>query len=186
MHEAPLPDGARLAIRPIRPEDKDLLLDHFAHLGPESRYRRFFGPHNALTDEELHYFTEVDHVLHEALLALDRDSGAPVGVARYIATAEAPDTAELAIAVTDEWQGRGVGSTLAQALVARARRNGIRHVTATVLASNAPMLALLRELGDVRLVERDGGSSDFLLELPEHGVGDLAALLRRAAQRQGT
>ena len=176
-----LRDGTSLVVRPIRADDKALLTEHFEHLGPESRYRRFFGPHNVLSERELHYFTEVDHLLHEALMAIDPATGAPVGVARYIASAARPDTAELAMAVTDEWQGRGVGSALAHALCDRARENGVRHVTATVLADNVPMLALLRELGDVRLVERDGGTQEFVLELPERGVGDLGPLIRAAA-----
>ena len=176
-----LADGARIELRPISPADKELLVDEFEHLSDESRYRRFLGPHLSLTARELRYFTEVDHDRHEAVVAVDPQSGHGIGVARYIASPESPSAAEMAIAVIDEWQGRGVGTALLQALVERARANGVRRFTATVLSTNRPMLALFSELGSVELVGHDGPTSEFGCELPPEGVGPLQAVLRRAA-----
>lgn len=172
-----------MALRPIASDDKGLLTDAFDHLGPESRYRRFLGPHDALTSRELRYFTEVDHVGHEAIIALDPATGHGIGVARYVALADAPGSAEMAVAVVDEWQGRGVGTALLHALVGRARANGIRTFTASVLSTNRAMLALLHDLGDVHQTGRDGPVSEFSITLPPEGVGPLAALLRDAAAR---
>jgi GNAT superfamily N-acetyltransferase len=176
-----LPDGARILLRPICSDDKRLLVDAFEHLSPESRYRRFLAPHVELTEPELRYFTEIDHVRHEAIVALDTATGEVIGVARCIALSETPDTAEMAVAVVDEWQGRGVGTALLHALVGRARANGVRRFAATVLSANTHMIELLRELGDVRIVHREGGVSEFSVELPERGLGSLADLLRHAA-----
>ena len=179
---ATLRDGTEMVIRPIEPDDKELLREHFEHLGEDSRYRRFLAPHGALTEREVHYFTEVDHVHHEALFALDARTGAAVGVARYVADPSAPEIAELAVAVVDDFQGRGVGSILTRALVSRARANGVRRMTACILGSNRPMIALLQELGDARLVDRDGGTCTFELDLPEQGLGSVGELLRAAAR----
>src|SRR5215218_1571067 len=81
-----LRDGARVRVRPIGPGDRDALVAAFDRLSPESRYRRFFGPVNELSPQVLDYLSRVDHVDHEALVALD-DEGAIVAVARYVRTA---------------------------------------------------------------------------------------------------
>jgi GNAT superfamily N-acetyltransferase len=69
----------------------------------------------------LRYLTELDHRDHEAMCALD-ESGEGVGVAGYVRSAVRPDTAEVAVAVVDGWQGRGLGTLLLEAISARARR----------------------------------------------------------------
>jgi acetyltransferase len=94
---------------------------------------------------------------------------------------ERPDTAEMAVTVIDDWQRRGVGTVLLHALVDRARENGVRRFGAFVLSSNDAMITLLRELGETRLIGREGGVHEYVVELPERGIGDLATLLRHAA-----
>ena len=61
--------------RPLGPGDRALLAGFFTHLGPESRYRRFFGPKHELTPRELDWLTAIDHVNHEAIVAVDRRDG---------------------------------------------------------------------------------------------------------------
>src|SRR3954451_17210840 len=97
-----------LEIRPIRPEDRTALADAFERLSSESRHRRFLGPKPALAARELTYLTEVDHVAHEAFVAFAPD-GALVGVARYASWAGCAETAELAVTIADDWQGRRLG-----------------------------------------------------------------------------
>ena len=70
------------------------------------------GNKNELSPAELRYFTEIDHHDHEALGAVDRANGRGVGVARYVRSLEDSQTAELAVTVVDEWQGRGLGTEL--------------------------------------------------------------------------
>jgi GNAT superfamily N-acetyltransferase len=168
-------------IRPIEPDDKDALLRGFERLSERSRYRRFLTPHDALTAEELRYFTEVDHRDHEALVAIDPDTGDGVGVARYVRSVADPTAAELAVAVVDDCQGQGVGSRLVGALAKRARGEGIASFTALMLAENAEMLAVLRELGEVRELQRELGTVSVAVDLPESGLGRVAALLRAVA-----
>ena len=64
-----LDDGGTVAVRPIRPEDRDAIRAAFERLGPESRYRRFLSSVERLSDSDLRYLTDVDHSNHEALIA---------------------------------------------------------------------------------------------------------------------
>jgi len=176
---ARLPDA--LEIRPISPDDKQALLDGFERLSDESRYRRFLSPHDKLSDAELRYFTNVDHHDHEALVAIDPASREGVGVARYIRSPSDPHSAELAVAVLDDWQRQGVGTRLATALADRAREEGITTLTGLVLADNELMLNLAREIGDARVVHRERGTVEIAIELPDQGPGRLSRLLRAVA-----
>src|SRR5712691_9428433 len=111
VERAILRDGSVVHVRPIEPGDKKLLRAAFDRLGAESRYRRFLHPVKQLSERELAYFTEVDHYDHEAVLTVGPHGTEPVGVARYIRLAD-PKAAEVAIAVVDDWHGRGVGTLL--------------------------------------------------------------------------
>jgi GNAT superfamily N-acetyltransferase len=170
-----------LLIRPIQPEDKDLLVEGFGRLSDRSRYRRFLSPHGAMSPSELHYFTEVDHHDHEALVALDTEAEAGVGVARYVRSATDPTVAELAVTVVDDWQGKGVGGRLTAALADRARAEGITSFSALVLAENEQILNLLEDLGSVREVAREQGTVELTVELPARGLGRLRRVLRAVA-----
>jgi GNAT superfamily N-acetyltransferase len=127
-----------IEIRPIEATDKQALLGAFERLSERSRYRRFLAPQARLSEAELRHFTEVDHHDHEALVAIDPDRGDGVGVARYVRRAEDPSSAELAVAVIDDWQQRGVGSRLTGALAERARAEGIIAFTRGELMALAP------------------------------------------------
>src|SRR5881275_1948671 len=62
-----LRDGSTILIRPIEPDDKAALEEGLEHMSVDSRYKRFFAPVPRLTQQQLRYFTEVDHHDHEAL-----------------------------------------------------------------------------------------------------------------------
>jgi RimJ/RimL family protein N-acetyltransferase len=179
-NEVRLDDGARLAIRPVQPDDKPLLADAFSQLSDESRYRRFFTPLRDLDPERLAYLTELDHHDHEALLALDAPDGACVGVARFVRVA--PEVAEPAVVVADQWQHRGLGTALLERLAHRARAEGITRFSAIVLAQNRDAIRLLERLGDATR-EDDGDVLHFDIALPDAGGAGptLRGLLRAAA-----
>src|SRR6476646_8790237 len=139
-----LRDGSAVLIRPVRPEDAGLLENGFAGLSDRSRRMRFLGPKAGLSAAELRYLTDVDHRDHEALGALDHARGGGVGIARYLRDRDDPRTAEIAVTVIDDWQGRGLGTELLARLAERARREGIDRFTAAVSADNAAMAGLLR------------------------------------------
>lgn len=142
-----LSDGTRLRLRPIGCDDRAGLATLFARLTPESRRRRFLFPKRELTSQELTYFTDIDHVHHEAIAAVDQRDGSIVGVGRYAHNVDRPKVAEVAVGVADELQSMGIGTTLVRCTVQRARANGFALLTATTLCENRPARALLRRLG---------------------------------------
>ena len=94
-----------------------------------------------------------------------------------------PDAAEAAVTVVDDWQGRGLGTSLLELLTDRAREEGIRRFTATLLAENREMLDLFETVGPVEVVDRSAGTIEVVAELPEEGAGiDLREALRAAAR----
>jgi RimJ/RimL family protein N-acetyltransferase len=142
-----LADGARLRVRPIVPADREPLADAFDRLSDRSRLQRFLAPKPRLGARELDYLTDVDHVTHEAIVAIDETTGEIVGVGRY-ATGDADGvTADMALVVVDDWQRRGIGRGLALRLVERACANGIERLTGTALADNLRVRSLLERLG---------------------------------------
>jgi RimJ/RimL family protein N-acetyltransferase len=182
--EVELRGGARVRVRPIEPADRDILLAGFERLSEESRYRRFLSPTPRLSGHALTYLTEVDHHDHEALIAIDEARGEAVGVGRFVREPDQPDAAEAAITVIDDWQGRGLGTTLLDLLSDRAREEGIGRFTATLLAENREMLDLFEALGPVQVVDRRAGTIEIVAELPEQGAGpDLVEMLRMAARQ---
>ena len=174
-----LRDGSEVVLRPVRAADKSLLADGFVRLSPESRYRRFLAPVPELSEAQLRYFTDIDHHDHEALAALDPVTGRGVGIARFVRLADRPQVAEAAVTVADDWQGRGLGTLLVEALAQRAREEGILTFTALLLATNREMLELLERIARVRVIDRQTGTVEVEVDLPALGIGpDLREILR--------
>ena len=146
--DASLRDGTPVRIRAIQPGDKQLLKVGLEHLSQQSRYFRFFRPVSEIPAYLLEQFTEIDHVNHEALGALDVSGPdpLPVGVARYIRSPEHGAVAEVAVTVVDSHQGRGLGTLLLAALARAAVDNGIEELTAVVMSGNTKMLQVFTEL----------------------------------------
>ena len=178
-----LRSGDIVRIRQVRPDDAQALARAYENLGEQSRYRRFFTVMPELPEDTLKAAVEVDHLNHEALVAVPL-SGEIVGECRFIRLTDQPDTAEIGVTVVDAWQGRGLGSALLACLSDRALRAGIEYFTAEVLAENRTMLALLPGLGQVETESR-GPVVTARVELAEPSrkiSPDLLSLLDAAAR----
>ena len=156
-----------IVIRPITPADRERLRDGFDQLSDASRHHRFLTGIAALTDDQLSYLTDLDHRDHEALAAIDPQTGDGIGIARYVRLKADPRSAELAVTVADAWQGRGVGTALVEELVRYARRAGIRRLEALVLQDNRRMIGLLESIGPVHDVEASHGVLQVSVDLHE-------------------
>jgi len=174
-----LRDDSHVRIRQGHSADRELLLRGFERLSPESRYRRFLAPMPELSESLVRYLTEIDHHDHEAMIALDEETGEGVGVARYVRDADRHEVAEVAVTVIDDWQGRGLGTLLLEVISARAREEGITTFTALMLAANEEMLDMLKRLDPVRIVDREAGRVEVEVPIPEIG---LAPALRKVLQ----
>jgi RimJ/RimL family protein N-acetyltransferase len=159
-----LRDGSAVLIRPVRSTDAPLLTDGFARLSERSRRLRFLGRKNTLTAADLRYYTDIDHHDHEALGAVDHVRGGGVGIARYVRDREDPGSAEIAVTIVDDWQGRGLGTELLARLSDRACQEGIGRFTALVAADNTAVAALLRNSG-AGLVRRGPGTVEYEIDL---------------------
>lgn len=145
--EVGLKDGSSAVFRLVRPDDKAALLEGLKRMSPESRYLRFFSARDNLTPSELAYLTEIDQERHFAL-AVGTEGESPVGygVGRFVCDRDDPTRAEVAVAVVDDAQGKGLGRMLFERLVVAARERGVREFHLEILAENDAMLGLLRSL----------------------------------------
>lgn len=152
-----LRDGGTILLRPLAPADRGRLQRGLAWMSDASRYTRFLSPVVRFTDAELRYLCDVDQRTHVAWGALD--PSAPqvpgAGVARYVLLADEPGVAEIAIAVVDPYQRRGVGEALLAALCHEALSAGVHSLRATVLPGRRGLIDRLRALG-ATLRHRDG------------------------------
>jgi len=131
-----------LTIRQLRNGDTATVMSLFERLGDRSRARRFCGAKPRLSELELARLARVDGERHVLVGYVDGDP-VPAGIARLVRDG---DTAEVAVTVADCYQGRGIGTTLAQALAADARAAGINRFVAIVCGDNPSILAVLRKL----------------------------------------
>ncbi|MGH2950707.1 MAG: GNAT family N-acetyltransferase [Solirubrobacterales bacterium] len=177
-----LRDGSIVVVRPIRPEDRDGLRSGFELLSERSRYQRFMTGVSQLSDRDLDYLADVDHHDHEALIAYEEAGGrVGIGVARFVRLADGV-SAEAAVTVVDEWQGRGLGTTLLTLLAERARAEEVGRFVALLLASNEQMLDVLAALGPARITSRADGTIEVEVDIPREGIGEhMAGVLRIAA-----
>lgn len=177
-----LRDGRAALVGPLQPTDRERYLAGLEAASPDSVFKRFMTPIVRLSESQIRYLTDVDHTDHEALMAIDEESGVAVGVARFVRLGEGSDVAEAAVIVVDPWQGAGLGKALSVMLAERARELGIARFEATLLMENTAMMGLLESLGPVRTVGREGSAVVVTLELPGVGIGEgMAGVLRVAA-----
>jgi len=143
-----LTDGTPVTIRPIRPSDAESEQAFVRDLSPEAKRFRFLSALRELSPKMLAEFTQIDYSREMALIALAEDNGKLVqhGVARYAINGDG-ESCEFAIVVSDRIQKKGLGTLLMNALMDTAREYGLKSMEGTVLAENAGMLQLMRELG---------------------------------------
>jgi ribosomal protein S18 acetylase RimI-like enzyme len=134
-----------LTIRPLRNGDTETVSALFARLGDRSRERRFCGAKPRLSEPELVHLAHVDRDHHVLVGYVEGDSE-PAGIARLVRDGA---SAEIAFAVADAHQDRGLGSILASELAADARAAGITQLVATVCGDNPRVVALLKRLGSL-------------------------------------
>lgn len=139
-----LRDGALLRVRPLLRADRDRLAIGFEDLSEAARYQRFLTPVSHLSTSQLKYLTDIDHVGHFAWGA-ETESGIGIAIARYVRIDS--DVAEAAFTITDDFQGRGLGWMLLQALAMVGAFHGFQRFEMTMLADNTAMSHLALKAG---------------------------------------
>jgi RimJ/RimL family protein N-acetyltransferase len=152
-------------LEPLGRGDTVTVLEVFDQLSPRSREQRFLTAKPRLTGADLRALTDVDDHDHVALVARD-GGGHAIGIARFVRDSDEPGTAEAAVTVVDAWQGRGLGTRLAQALRDRARELGITRISLVMAQDNDAAARLMHRIGgEVTRVGWDSGSMDFEIAL---------------------
>jgi RimJ/RimL family protein N-acetyltransferase len=161
--------GTKVHVRPITPDDEPLLHEAVAAMSERTVYFRFFSPIKRMSDALAHRLAVVDYKDRFALVGTThRPTGKEriVAVARYDRAANT-DVAEVAVAVVDEFQHRGLGGALLEVLARVARENSIKTFSLIVLPENQEMLGLLRKLGWIHQAKLIGGVYEISFELPD-------------------
>jgi acetyltransferase len=154
-------------IRRVRTRDVEGLERLYASLSPDSRHSRFFAMTSGLSRPTAVTFCTPDHHHREGFVAeLSGPDVESMLVGHLCLEPVSADTAEVAIAVADDYQHRGIGSRLMTAGVAWARAEGIRRLTATTYSTNVPLLRLLRHLGATVTVDvRDAAFTELTIAI---------------------
>ncbi|MDD5242116.1 MAG: bifunctional acetate--CoA ligase family protein/GNAT family N-acetyltransferase [Sulfuricella sp.] len=143
-----LPDGTDITIRPIRPEDAEMVQEFVRGLSEEAKYFRFMNTMHELSQSMLVRFTQIDYDREMALMAITEIDGkeTEIGVARYAINPDG-ESCEFAMVVADQWQHKAIGHKLMAGLIDAARDKGLKIMEGEVLASNHNMLKLVATLG---------------------------------------
>jgi acyl-CoA hydrolase/GNAT superfamily N-acetyltransferase len=140
--------GLEILLRPVKISDEPLLKDFFYSLSDNSLYRRFISVRKDMPHKRLQEFVVIDYTREMILLAVIKQEQKEeiVGVGQYSIN-EPTHTAEVALAVRDDYQNKGIGTELLSYLTYLAKRQGIWGFTAETLIENVPMLHLFEKMG---------------------------------------
>ncbi|MDD3937580.1 bifunctional acetate--CoA ligase family protein/GNAT family N-acetyltransferase [Rhodoferax sp.] len=167
----PLRGGGEYSIRPIHPDDAQMLKNLLSELSPQSRRFRFVSSMAELPPAMLARFTLIDYDREMALAAVVKERKATpegditeteriVGVSRYVTNPD-QSSCDFALVVADDFTGKGMGSRLMESIMDVAREKGLSEIEGLVLAHNSRMLKLMRGLG--YQVKAYPGDPDFKL-----------------------
>ncbi len=140
-------DGLEILLRPAKISDEPLMKDFWYSLSDKSNYRRFIMLRRRLPHEVLQKFVAIDYTREMVILAVIREGEKEtvVGVGQYVMDDD--HYAEIALAVRDEYQGRGIGTELLGYLILIGKRQGLLGFTADILGENLPVMKLLEKSG---------------------------------------
>ncbi len=168
------------SVRPATPADVPALRKFFGDLSSASRYQRFMtagDPPDAVI-ERLSASADPSRsltlVAERAAIARGQ-AGRGDHALRIIATASYlamnAEEAEVAFAVADDFQGKGLGTALLERLAVAAAGQGFRRFQATTLDDNTRMRELFRDSGFEIRAKSAGGCVDVQLSLDAPAAG---------------
>ncbi|MGZ8585674.1 MAG: GNAT family N-acetyltransferase, partial [Actinomycetota bacterium] len=171
VSDVALRDGSTVRVRPVRPTDTTRVEDYLIGLSPETRRLRFWS--QAIDVRQLaQRIVDVDYHDHLTLLVLQGgDEGRMIGGAQYIRIEGG--RAEVSLSVTDDFQGKGMGSILLGQMAQEAARHGITTFVADVLPENHTMVNVFRATGFTVSIRATPGAIEveFPILLTDEAVG---------------
>lgn len=144
-------EGLAALLRPVKISDEPLLKDFFYSLSDKSIYRRFISQRKDMPHERLQEFVIIDYTREMVILAVkespERERKEEIIAVGQYGIDERMHSAEVALVVRDDYQGKGVGMELLSYLTHLAKKQGLLGFTAEVLSENLPMLHLFEKMG---------------------------------------
>ena len=165
-----LKDGTPVTIRPIRPEDEPLMVQFHRTLSERSVYLRYFCSLSLSTRVEHERLVRICFGSYDRGFALLADRKNPetghhevLGVGRFSAIHRGE--AEAAVLVSDQWQGRGLGTELLAVVARVAREEKFKRLSGEILRDNLATQAIFKKVGFKLRSMEDPSSVSALLEL---------------------
>ena len=145
----PTKDGTWTFLRPVTPADRPFMEASLVHMSAETLQQRFLTPTTKLSEAQWEQLLNVDQENHVAwgIIPLDAADLSAAGVGRFVRLPQEPSVAEFALTVTDESQGRGLGTILLTLLIWLARHKGVDILRGLIQSSNTLMVAWMKRLG---------------------------------------
>jgi len=139
--------GTALIIRPMKPEDANLLQELWTTFSSRTLYYRFSKQIKELSAELLISLTQIDYDREIALVAVQHNESGEkmLGVGRLYGSIGA-DIAEFSVVVGDPWQGLGIGAQLLSRLIFIATDRKIKMIWGIIQRENKNMIELARKL----------------------------------------
>ena len=141
-----LPDGTRVLMRVLRPDDARYYPEFLAHVTLQDMRLRFFTAISGLSQDRISELTHLDYDRAMAFIAIDEASDHMLGIVRLHLDADGQG-GEYAVIVRSALKGHGLGWLLMQRMIEYARLRGLKTVHGQVLAENTTMLRMCRQLG---------------------------------------
>jgi len=146
-------NGDPLVIRPIRPEDEPMMVKFHEALSERTVYQRYLQMlhlSQRIAHERLTRICFIDYARQMALVAEREIPGTGekqiIAVGRLQGITGATES-EFAVVVADEYQKAGLGTELLRRLIEIGRAEGVKVITADILAENSAMQKVSEKLG---------------------------------------
>ncbi len=160
-----LKDGKSVTLRPIRPEDENLVYDLFQSLSEETMRFRFFQVIKDLSHQMLIRYCNIDYDREIAIVAQEEECDKRIiGISRLIME-PGRRRGEFAVVVGDQWQGFGLGSKLIDHIVEVGKDMGLETMSGDVLSANLKMIDLCVRKG-FKMEPVDGETVKAVMKLP--------------------
>lgn len=141
------PPTTELTIHRLGPDDAGDLIDMFEQMSPQSRHMRFFTPMPEVPASTIRHLCAVDQDTHRAWLLRDGQGGPVIAEVRGVLDRDHPGHAEVALAVRDDWSGRGLGAALIDWIGADVAAAGATTLTCEVHPDNTRSRRLFKRAG---------------------------------------
>jgi acetyltransferase len=136
----------KIFVRPVRPDDEDMVRNFFGKVTQDDLRLRFFAPVKEFSTTFIARLTQLDYARANAFVAIEEATGEMIGGVRLHIDANF-EAGEFAVLLRSDLKGRGLGWRLMQLIIEYARAEGLQRVDGQILRENSVMIKMCRELG---------------------------------------